>query len=201
MGVKLITPPATTPVSLTEAKTHLRIDGTNDDAAIAAYIEAATKATEAFLGRALVDQTWQLVLDSFPTGIDLEIKIPKPPLIAVTSIVYDDSNGQEQPLTPDNYFVDNVSEPGWVVPASGSLSWPAPIAAINSVRINFRAGYLDNNSPPANIVPGDIKSAILLTIGTLFEQREAQVVGDNVYALSWGVENLLRQHRVLLGMA
>ena len=50
-------------------------------------------------------------------------------------------------------------------------------------------------------MPGDIKSAILLTIGTFYEQREGLVVGTVVYQLPWGIEQLLRQHRVLLGMA
>jgi hypothetical protein len=41
----------------------------------------------------------------------------------------------------------------------------------------------------------------LLTIGNFYEQREGQVVGTVVYQLPWGIEQLLRQHRVLLGMA
>ena len=57
MGVKLITPAATTPVSLDEAKKHLRVVDSDDDVAIAAYIEAATKMCEAFTGRVFIDQT------------------------------------------------------------------------------------------------------------------------------------------------
>jgi len=200
MGLKLITPPATTPVTLAEAKQHLHVVDSDDDAIIAIYLDAATKATEAFLGRALIDQTWDLVLDAFPTANNLEIKIPKPPLISVLQIAYDDAAGDEQILTGSSYYVDTASEFGWVVP-QGTLSWPTPIDAINSVRVRFRAGYLDNNSPPQNAVPGDIKSAVLLTLGSFYEQRESMVIGTIVYNLPWGVENLLRQHRVLLGMA
>jgi uncharacterized phiE125 gp8 family phage protein len=200
MGLKLITPPATTPVSLDEAKVHLRVVDDDEDLLIGTYIQAATGSTEAFLGRALIDQTWDLVLDAFPTTTDLEIKIPKPPLIEVTQIAYDDSNGDEQILPSGNYFVDAVSEFGWVVP-QGNLSWPSTIDAINSVRVRFRAGYLDTNSPPGNAVPDDIRAAVLLTIGSFYEQRESLVVGTVVYQLPWGVEQLLRQHRVLLGMA
>jgi hypothetical protein len=50
-------------------------------------------------------------------------------------------------------------------------------------------------------VPDDIKQAVLLTIGHFFENRETVVVGTVVYQLPWGTEPLLRQHRVLLGMA
>jgi uncharacterized phiE125 gp8 family phage protein len=200
MAVKLITPPATTPVTLAEAKAHLRVIDADDDTVISAYIQAATKSAEAFLGRALVDQTWDLYLDSFPVGADLEIKIPKPPLIEVLSITYDDASGLQQSVAATDYYVDTISEPGWIVP-TGGLTWPTPLDAINSVRIRFRAGYLDNNSPQQQAVPDDIKSAVLLTIGNFYEQREGQVIGTVVYQLPWGVEQLLRQHRVLLGMA
>jgi uncharacterized phiE125 gp8 family phage protein len=200
MGLKLISPPVTTPVTLDEAKAHLRVVDDDDDTLIAAYIEAATQATEAFLGRALVDQTWDLYLDAFPSTDEFQIKIPKPPLIEVTQIAYDDTAGDEQIIPSGQYYVDSVSEFAWVVP-SGVASWPATIDAINAVRVRFRAGYLDTNSPPGNAVPGDIKSAVLLTIGNFYEQREGQVVGTIANKLPWGVEQLLRQHRVLLGMA
>jgi uncharacterized phiE125 gp8 family phage protein len=201
MGLKLISPPVTTPVTLAEAKAHLNYVDSDRDTTIAAYIAAATASCEAFLGRALIDQTWDLVLDAFPAdSAHLEIKIPKPPLIEVTQIAYDDGNGDEQIIPSGNYYVDNVSEFGWVVP-QGGLSWPTTLDAINSVRVRFRAGYQDTNSPAGNAVPDDIKQAVLLTIGHFFENRETVVVGTVVYQLPWGTEPLLRQHRVLLGMA
>jgi uncharacterized phiE125 gp8 family phage protein len=121
-------------------------------------------------------------------------------LIAVVQIAYDDANGTEQIVPSANYYVDSVSEFAWVVPQS-SIPWPTTIAAINSVRVRFRAGYQDTNSPANNLVPGDIKSAILLLIGTFYAQRESMVVGTIASRLPWGVEELLRQHRVQLGMA
>lgn len=200
MGVKLIVPAATTPFTLNEAKAHLRVSHTDDDAIISALITSSTLHAEAFTGRALCPQTWDLYLDSFPTGEHMEIKIPKPPLIEVLSVSYDDADGLPQDVPPQNYYVDTVSEPGWVVPAGG-VPWPAPLDAINSVRVRFRAGYLDVNSPTSVLVPGDVCAAIKLILGTLYEQRESQAVGDEVFQLPWGAEQLLRQHRVLLGMA
>jgi len=202
MGLKLISPPATEPLTLAEAKAHLRITDTDNDTMVAALIEASRRHAEVFLGRAIVDQTWDLVLDSFPTGTDMEIKIPKPPLISVTQIAYDQTSGIEAIVDPSRYYVDNVSEPGWVVPIA-NVTWPTPLSAINSVRVRFRAGYMDTNSPPQVDVPEDIKSAIKLMLGSLYEQRESMSIGrsEQPYLLPWSAEQILRQHRIELSMA
>ena len=200
MAVKLISPPATLALTVVEAKKHLRIETSDQDSEVQAYTMAAIANVENWLGRALIDQTWELYLDKFPTGSDLEIEIPKPPLIEVLQVAYDDSNGDEQIIASGSYYVDTVTQPGWVIP-QGSLLWPTPIDAINSVRVRFRAGYLSTDSPPVAAVPEDIKAAIKLTLGNLWEYRETQVVGIMASKLPFGVEQLLRQHRVLLGMA
>lgn len=196
MGLKLIEAPATEPITLDEAKAHLRVTQADDDDLISIFIKAARQSAERFLGRALIDQTWELILDEFP---DSEIEIPLPPLIEVVSIYYDDAAGDEQLVPPADYAVDTSNSPGWVVPVSSG--WPSPIEAINSVRIRFRAGYLNTDSPPAADVPFDIKAAILLTLGTLYAHRETIVVGQTVALLPWAAEQLLRPHRIHLSMA
>lgn len=200
MALKLITSPASDAITLAEAKAHLRVVDSDDDTYISAIVKASCANVEAWLGRALIDQTWDLYLDAFPTTNDLEIKIPLPPLIEVVSIIYNDTAGVEQTVNSANYYVDTVSQPGWVVPVS-SFTWPTPLDAINSVRVRFRAGYIDTSSPPQNSVPFDIRAGILLAVGSMFENREQVVVGTIASKLPWGAENLLRPHRVLLGMA
>lgn len=197
MAIKLITPPATTPVSLTEAKAHLRVDFTDDDALITALIGAATSHAERFTGRAFIDQTWELTVDEFP---DNEIEIPNPPLIEVVSIKYDDGDGNEVPLDADEYVVDDQSEPGWVLPSSEGV-WPSSFDGINAVRIRYRAGYLNSDSPQTENVPADIKAAIKLYIGTLYANREHIVIGQTAMQMPWACEALLRPYRVKLGMA
>lgn len=198
MALKLITPPADTPVSLTEAKAHLRVDHSDDDVMIGSLIDAVTdhvQGKDGFLGRALIDQTWELVLDEFPEN---ELKIPLPPLIEVLSVKYDDAAGNEQTIDPADYTVDTVSEPGWILPGT---TWPATFDGINSVRIQYRAGYLDTSSPPVAAVPADIKAAMLLMIGTLYAQRETIVVGQSVVEVPWAADVLLRRKRIELSMA
>lgn len=200
MGLKLITPPTTTPITLAEAKAHLRVDHTDEDALIAALLQSVTDAAEIFSGRAFVDQTWDLYLDAFPTENDKEIKIPKPPLIQVVHVAYSDSTGNEQYVSANDYYVDSVSEPGWVV-LQGGASWPSTLDAINAVRIRFRAGYVSANSPDSPDVPDDIKAALKLSLGSLYENRESVMSGQPIYSLPWGAEQLLRQRRIEKSMA
>lgn len=198
MGLRLITPPAEYPVTLTEMKQHLRVDSTDQDSLIQTYIQAAVDYGEQFTGRAFIDQTWELVLDEFP---EHEIQIPKPPLIEIVSVKYDDTTGFETLIASTDYTVDTSNYYGWLVPNDGTSLWPTTFDAINAVRIRFRAGYLDNDSPPEQNVPFEIRAAIMLMTGMFFENREDLVVGDVVNKLPLPAETLLRKYRVLLGFA
>ncbi len=73
MPAQLITPPATEPVTLAEAKVHLRLETALDDDYVTALISAARQYTEQVCWRALVTQTWELVLDSFQGEDTLEL--------------------------------------------------------------------------------------------------------------------------------
>lgn len=221
MGLRLITPPAPL-FTLAQAKGFLRVVDNDEDDLIAGFVEAATGYAEQYLGRALMDQTWELILDAFPSttlqpwswnsvyALDTgapsttgAIKILKPPLIEVVSVNYADPDGNTQTMDPADYYVDTTTQPyGWLVPQGSSPSWPATISAINAVTIRYRAGYLDGSSPPAENVPRDIKAAVYLTLGAFYENRQQTVVGTIANRLpSLGVEDILLRHRVDMSMA
>lgn len=201
MAARLITQPIAEPITLEEAKAHLRVDHSEDDLMIAAMIGAARVYCEQFTARAFVTQTWELVLDTFPTN---EILIPLPPLQSVTSIKYDDSGGVEQTLGATEFEADTVSQPGWIVPVTSG--WPTALfEGINAVRIRFVAGYDPGTDSPIDLaanVPQAIKYAILLHVGQLYAQREDIAVGTIINRVpTGGIEDLLRPFRVALGMA
>ncbi len=58
----LIAGPGEEPVSLAEAKAFARVDGSDEDALMSALVAAARLHVESLTGRALVTQTWRLVL-------------------------------------------------------------------------------------------------------------------------------------------
>lgn len=139
MSLKLITPAAVEPITLTEAKAHLKVDHTDDDILITSLIVAAREHAEGFQNRALVTQTWELVLDAWPRGDSIDM--PLPPLQSVTSIKYKDTEGVESTWAATNYIVDIDSFKGRVALAYG-ISWPSEsLYPVGAIRIRFVAGY------------------------------------------------------------
>lgn len=170
MRLALITAPAETPISIEEAKDHLRDVPDADDDQVTAMIAAATAGLDGrsgSLGRALCTQTWQTFLDRFPCDSE-DILLPLPPLRSVTSVTYVDSNGDIQTLATTVYGVDTSSEPAAIFLKYGQ-SWPATRRERKAITIQFEAGY-----GAAADVPAPIKSAILLMVGDLYANREAQ---------------------------
>jgi len=185
-ALKLITPPAVEPVSLLEAKAHLRVDSYDDDALISGLIIAARQEAEKITRRALITQTWELVLDCFLP----EICLPLPSLQSVTTIKYIDTNGTEQTLSNTVYQIDSDSQPARITTAYGQV-WPAVRTQMNTVRIRYVAGF-----GLAVDVPQVIKQWILIRVATLYEQREAVNVGNIVNTIPF-VDGLLDEYRVV----
>ena len=188
MSLKQITPPSALAVSLAEAKLHLRVDGNDDDTLITAMIGAATQMAEQATGRALMPQVWQLSQDEFPGALELT----RIPVQSVASIVYTDSGGIDQTLDPNNYTLDNASDFGSakVVPAYGQ-TWPASRTKVNAVRVQYVAGYADAAS-----VPESIKSWIKLQVGAMFENREAETIGNGGAIALGFADRLLDRYKV-----
>ena len=55
MSLTLVSPPAAEPVTLAEAKSHLKLDTSDEDTLIASLITAARARAEWHTGRALVE--------------------------------------------------------------------------------------------------------------------------------------------------
>lgn len=103
MALKLITAPAALAVSLADVKTQLRIDGTDHDATLTAYIEAATQVAEHETGRRFITQTWEAVYDAFPCAA---IELGLAPVQSVVSVKYLDTAGIEQTVSVVDYVLD-----------------------------------------------------------------------------------------------
>jgi uncharacterized phiE125 gp8 family phage protein len=187
MPLNLITPATGPVIDLDDVKSHLRVDLDDEDDRIQAYRDAAMNHVEIVTGRQLLTATWELILDAFPWHIEL----PKPPLQQIVSVTYLDTGNVLQLVDPSRYRVQALSGPtaqrGWIEPVYGSY-WPLTQWVAGAVAIRFKAGYGDT----ADTVPAAIKQAMLLLIGSWYENREPESVGARVAPIPFGVDELLK---------
>jgi uncharacterized phiE125 gp8 family phage protein len=179
--------PATEPVTLTEAKAHLGVTITDDDARITALIVAARMQAEQITRRAFITQTWQVKMDRFPTG--REIVLPVGPVQSVTSVQYVDDAGATQGFT--DFTLDAG---GQRVLLDYGETWPASRTVENAVTITYVAGY-----GAATAVPEGIKAAIRLLTELQFDRPDPSYSS----ALEKAAESLLgyfRDYRNGLGV-
>jgi uncharacterized phiE125 gp8 family phage protein len=206
MPLQLLTPPAAEPITLHEAKQHLRVDTDDDDALIQALICAARQAAETLTGRQLVTARWKLVLDAFPgsscmgvsSGVSFSlpghaILIIKCPVQSVVSIDYLDTNGVMQVMPGTDYVLDSACEPARITPVFGKV-WPPSLPQIGAASVTFDAGY-----GSAEAVPQGIKAWIKLRVGSLYAHREevATLTRGRIDPLPF-VDGLLDGYRVCL---
>lgn len=163
MSLVITSEPAAEPVTLDEAKSHLKVDVTDEDTLIESLITTARKHIEQLTWLQLISATYTLKMDCLPTGA---IIVPRPPLQSVSSITYEDENDATQTLATSEYTVDASSFPGRIVPAFGE-SWPATLGHINDVTVAYIAGYGDSGTS----VPGPLKHAILMLTEYLHKNR------------------------------
>lgn len=190
MGIEVITAPSGEPITLAEAKAHLRVVSTAEDDLITALVMASRQHVESWTGRALLAQTWRLTMDDFPRQSALPIELPGGRATSVSVVKYVDSDGASQELTADtDYIVDLSGEAARLAPASGK-QWPATRSQIAAVSVEFAVGY-----GAADKVPAPIKAAMKLIIGELYANRETWV--DSRLTENATVDNLIFPYRLI----
>ncbi len=175
--------PGDVPVSLDEAKLHLRITHGDDDSFLTTLLQTAASIAETAVGLALINRRYLLSLDAWPgtspdgwwdgvrEGADLrtarnELVLPRPPLVEVHEILVYDENGNAETFSPENYFTDTLGLPGRVVLKAGVA---APVPGRNSagISISYTAGY---GTKPDDM-PVALKQGIKQLVAHLYEHR------------------------------
>lgn len=187
MNVRVVEGPAGEPVSLEEAKNHLRVEHSFDDALITSLIVAAREWAEGFLNRALITQTRVLTISRWPVD---PLRLPGGVIQSVESITYVDSDGQTGTVDAANYY---LSASGDLVRSYGG-DWPSTVTlrGPESISIRYVCGY-----GAAADVSVKIRQAMLLLIGHWYEHREGVVVGSINTVAKLGVETLLSFERLV----
>ncbi len=188
MSLTMLSAPAVEPISVAEAKEHLRVDGTTEDTLISSLIMTSRLHIEAALSLALITQTWRQTLDRWPKSG--QVHIPLRPLQAVTEIRVYDGNGGSAVMPSADYIVDVAGNPGRVVPTG--VVWPTPGQKAAGIEIAFTAGYGD----AADDVPAPIRQALLLLVAHWFEHRDPVEIGTSGVAIPAAVSRLLKPYRL-----
>lgn len=204
----LLEAPIDSTLTLSAVKSYLNIDDEDHDETLYAFIDAATSrldGRDGILGRCLRPQRWRYGCSRFPLRAK-ELRVPLPPTIGVDAVTYLDASGARIPYT--DY---RVIEGGWngaaIVPNIGEL-WPPTYAGVSefsydlepqldTVQIDFRAGYQDLSSPVNEAIPASLLVAMMMMIGDWYENRVNTIVGTTAQAMPIAVEMLIAPYRLI----
>jgi uncharacterized phiE125 gp8 family phage protein len=185
MSLILTTPPATEPVSLAEAKSHLRVTHADDDAYISTLIISARRRVEARTGLRLITQGWSQFMDCWPQGGIVDVRLN--PVSAISDVITYGDTDTPATIDPAHYFLDATSNPPRLVFRTGRF--PAnPGRRAKGIELRVTAGF-----GTAAQVPQELKQAILLLVADAFANR-----GDeSVRPLPAAVLELINAYRVM----
>jgi uncharacterized phiE125 gp8 family phage protein len=174
--------PATALLTLAETKAHLRINNNKSDTYLTSLIETATARLDGhygYLRRALITQTYALTFEDWP---DYKIRLPCPPLIAVSSITYLDLADATQTLAPNQYRVIRQGNAGSYIERSFIGIWPATADRPDAITVTYTAGY----GAAASDVPMPIRQAALLLLGEMWANRGDGIAESSSVAVNAG---------------
>lgn len=153
------------PITLDEAKDHLRLSMTDFDGMLYSLIGAAADVTETYINSPLYATDWQY----FPTDLHFPFVIPKGQVQTVTSFEYQTADAVWHTLSTNSW--DSKIESGrctvflkpFVV-----IAWPV-LYTDSPFRITFTAGFVEGG------IPERVKLAVKMLVGNMFNQTDNQV--------------------------
>ena len=169
-------------LSLSEVKEHLRVEVTDDDTLIGNLLTAAYSFVEKYCDSTILDTEKVDYLDCFQS----EIILKNSPAQSITSIAYNDEDSAAQSQT--DYYLDTREQRAVLKPEYND-SWPSTDNTYGNVVITYQAGYAST--------PEQVNQAVLMIIGSLYEQRENHIIGVSIDKVPMSVELLLEPYRIV----
>ena len=180
--------PVSEPVSLAEAKAHLRVTASDENDLISALIVAARQYCENLSGRTLAPRNFLQTMDRFPDGGG-DITLRRSPVTAVASVYYYSLETTNTLMSPStDYRLDLQQIPARIRLPLGTTLWKNAYITDDAVRITYTAG--------AASAPTAAKQTILLLVGHWFENRESVVIGGGGREIDCTVSSLMDSFRI-----
>lgn len=174
-------------ITTATAKTHLKVDISDDDTLIDNLIEAATQAAQDYTNRYFINTTLKMVADTW----DDIATLYKSPVSSVTAIKYYDTDNSIQTLSSSVYIVDNTFKPCRIL-LDQDQSYPNLAERKAAIEITYVVG----EGSAASDVNELVKQAVLLMVGHWYQNREAVVVGRTANEVPLGAKMLLDQYKI-----
>lgn len=174
----LLSGPDAEPLTLGEAKAHLRLETDDEDALIGSLVKAARIAAETETRRVLLAQGWRVEVETWSTG---GIRLPFAPILAIDEVRWLDGDGVPAVLDGEAYRLDGETR----------LKLRERPAGAAGYEIELTAGY---GTGPAD-VPEPIRQAIRLLVAHWYEHRSA--AGDPLVPAPAGWRELIAPYRRL----
>lgn len=185
--MRIVTPPVATPVTLEEVRAQLRLDGTEEDALLAGYLDAAVEHVQTMTSQLLMPQTVAFEFDSFE---DMARPLPCAPIRAIQSISYEAADGSTQTVEPSEYRLRERGRLALIARRSGCWPQLAPGAVVT---VTAEAGYED-----AEAVPVTLRQAILFLAAHFYETRTPVGAASSSAELPLTFRHLVEPHRLWL---
>jgi uncharacterized phiE125 gp8 family phage protein len=166
--VKQITPSTLEIVTLTEAKAHLKVTGSDEDTLIRSYLNAAVQRCENYRQSVIMSSEWEVYLRSWSANVNLQ----KYPVTAINSVKYFDTDNTEQTVTASNYRLLDFKVPARLE-FDNTYSFPDTYDREYPIVINYQAGFTYAASGNYAL----IKEAVFMELGTMNEIRQNNVLG------------------------
>nr|DAH08104.1 MAG TPA: Head Tail Connector Protein [Caudoviricetes sp.] len=163
------------PITLELAKQHLRVGSTtHDDALIAAKLDMAVAVAEDMTGRMIRERRvgFDVLVPTDTPIVRLPVPTSQIERLAVSQFLIPE---KQYTLLEDDYQPLLITEPEYLG---------------ERISVTAVVGYNKDTIPPA------IKAAILLILGTLYDNESDNLVGRSVSELSLTAEKLLLPWRV-----
>lgn len=180
----LLAGPAEEPVSLADAKAFLRLDDSAEDGLVQTLVASSRLHVEAVTGRAMLTQSWRLVLDDWPA--ERTIALPVGPVAALTAVTVFDVDDEPHELDLGQFTVQ-----------AGRVLLPQAIAGAPALRrrLGLEIDYVAGHGDTPEDVPADLKHACLVLVGYWFEHRDAVIAAGAGAVVPAGFDRLITPYR------